>query len=71
MIVYQEGAEHVESDEVDDCKSTATRHLLPGAVVGLWVAQFPGYTGQHDLLPRLSGGTPWKTIGHNRELLLN
>lgn len=37
---YQEGAEHVERDEIDYCESAATCHLLPGVVVGLWVAQF-------------------------------
>lgn len=54
---YQEGAEHVEGDEIDYCESTAACHLLSGVVVGLWVAQFPWHTGQHDLLPGLPGGT--------------
>lgn len=57
FYVYQEGAEHVEGDEINYCKSTATRHLLPRVVVGLWVTQFSWHAGQHDLLPRLSGGT--------------
>ncbi len=61
--MYQEGAEHVEGDEVNYCKSTATRHLLPGVIVGLWVTQFPWHTGQHYLLPCLSSGTSGKQMG--------
>lgn len=64
MCAYQEGAQHVEGDEVNYCESTATRHLLPGVVVGLWVAQFPRHAGQHDLLPRLSSGAPGATDRH-------
>lgn len=55
--MYQEGAEHVERDKINDGKSAATRHLLPGVVVWLGVAQFAWHAGQHDLLPRLSSGT--------------
>ena len=62
--MYQKGAEHVEGDEVNYCKSTATRHLVPGVIVRLRVTQFPRHTGQHDLLPRLSSGTPGGTGRH-------
>lgn len=55
--MYQEGAEHVEGDEIDYGEAAATGHLLSGVVVGLWVAQFSRHTGQHDLLPRLPSGT--------------
>lgn len=57
FFAYQEGAEHVESDKINDGKSAAARHLLPGVVVWLRVTQFPWHAGQHDLLPRLSSGT--------------
>lgn len=33
FFAYQEGAEHVESDKINDGESAATRHLLPGVVV--------------------------------------
>lgn len=55
--VYQEGAEHVEGDEINYSEATAACHLLPRVVVRLWVAQFPRHTGQHDLLPRFPGRT--------------
>lgn len=61
--MYQEGAEHVEGDEINYCKSTPACHLLPGVVVGLWVTKFPWHTGQHDLLPRLSSGTSVEGTG--------
>lgn len=54
---YQEGAEHVETDEVDYSKVAAAGFLLSRVVVGLWVAQLPRQTGQHDLLPRLPCST--------------
>lgn len=55
--MYQEGAEHVEGNEIDDGEAAATCHLLSGVVVGLRVAQFSRHTGQHDLLPCLPSGT--------------
>lgn len=61
--MYQEGAEHVESDEINYGKSTATRHLLPRVVVRLWVTQLPWHTGQHNLLPCLSSGTSGEHTG--------
>lgn len=66
FCTYQKGAEHVKGDEVNYCKSAATRHLLPRVVIGLWVTQFPWHTGQHDLLPRLSSGTPGGTYRQDR-----
>ena len=56
--MYQEGAEHVETDEVDDGKATATRLLPTGVVVGVRVTQLPWQARQHDVLPRFSRGTP-------------
>lgn len=41
VCVYQEGAEHVEGDEVNYCESTATSHLFAGVVVGLRVTKLP------------------------------
>lgn len=32
VVMYQEGAEHIETDEVDDCKATAAC-LLPARVI--------------------------------------
>ena len=45
VCVYQEGAEHVEGNEVNYCESTATRHLFAGVVVGLRVTQLPWHAG--------------------------
>ena len=58
VYAYQEGAEHVKGDEVDDGESAAAGHLFPGLVVRLRVAQFPLRAGEHDLLPRFTSGTP-------------
>lgn len=55
---HQEGAEHVEADEVVVGKVGATRILLPGRIVRLWVTQLPIAAGQQDLLPCFPGGTP-------------
>lgn len=41
VCVYQEGAEHVEGDEVNYCESTATSHLFAGVVVGPRVTKLP------------------------------
>ena len=45
VSAYQEGAEHVERDEVDDGESAAASHLFPGVVVGLRVTQFARHAG--------------------------
>lgn len=55
---YQESTEHVEADEVDNGEAAATGSLLSGVVVWLWITQLPWQTGQHDLLPGLTCGTP-------------
>lgn len=55
---YQESAEHVEADEVDNGEAAAAGSLLSGVVVRLWIAQLPWQTGQHDLLPGFTCGTP-------------
>lgn len=49
--VYQEGAEHVESDEVYDGKVASTGHLFTGIIVRFRVTQFSWHARQHDLLP--------------------
>lgn len=54
---YQKSTEHVEADEVNDSKAAAAGPLLAGVVVRLRITQFPGQTGQHDLLPGLTCGT--------------
>lgn len=54
----QEGAEHVEGQEVEDSKVGATVVLLPREGLGLGVALLPGHAGHHDLLPPLSSGDP-------------
>lgn len=58
MTRYQESAEHVEADEVDDGEAAAAGSLLAGVVIRLGIAQLPGQTGQHDLLPGFPSGTP-------------
>ncbi len=55
---YQESTEHVEADEVDNGEAAAARSLLSGVVVWLRITQLPWQTGQHDLLPGLTCGTP-------------
>lgn len=54
---YQESTEHVEANEVDNGEAAAAGSLLSRVVVGLWIAQLPRQTGQHDLLPGLACGT--------------
>lgn len=58
---YQESTEHVEADEVDNGEAAAAGSLLSLVVFRLWITQFPRQTGQHDLLPGLSCGTPNRT----------
>lgn len=55
---YQKSTEHVEADEVDDGEAAAAGSFLSGVVVGLRITQLSWQTGQHDLLPGLTGGTP-------------
>ena len=55
---YQEGAEHVEADEVDDGEAAATA-LLPR----LRVTIFARHTGQHYLLPCFTCRTPGEEKG--------
>lgn len=55
---YQESTEHVEADEVDNGKATATGPLLSRVVIWLWIAQLAWHAGQHDLLPGLACSTP-------------
>lgn len=55
---HQECTEHVEADEIDDGEAAAAGPLLSGVVVWLGITQLPWQTGQHDLLPRLTCGTP-------------
>lgn len=47
-IIYQKGAEHVKTDEVNNGEVAPARVLLPGAVIGVGVTQLPGEAG----LPR-------------------
>lgn len=47
-IIYQKGAEHVKTDEVNNGEVAPTRVLLPGVVIRLGVTQLPGEAG----LPR-------------------
>ena len=65
VCVYQEGAEHVEADEVDDGEAAPAGELLSWVVVGLGVAQLPAHARQHDVLPRLPRRTPVTTETHN------
>jgi hypothetical protein len=55
---HQEGAEHVETDEVVVGEVGAACMLLPGCVVRLRVTQLPIAAGQQDLLPGFPCGTP-------------
>lgn len=57
-LSHQEGAEHVEADEVVVGEVGAARIFLPGRVVRLWVTQLPVTAGQQDLLPGFPCGTP-------------
>lgn len=59
-LAYQEGTEHVKTDEVEDGEAAATGCLPFRAVVGLRLrgALLPWHAGQHDVLPRLPSGTP-------------
>lgn len=59
-IIYQKGAEHVKTDEVNNGEVAPTRVLLPGVVIRLGVTQLPGEAGQHDLLPGLPRCTPFQ-----------
>ena len=62
---YQEGAEHVEADEVDDGEAAAT--VLP-LLPRLRVTRFTRHTGQHYLLPRLTCRTPGEEKGQHINL---
>lgn len=57
---YQEGTEHVETDEVKDGKAAATGRFPFRAVAGLRLrgTLLPWHAGQHDVLPCLPCGTP-------------
>lgn len=57
---YQEGTEHVEADEVEDCEAAATGCFTFCTVAGLRLrgTLLPWHTGQHDVLPCLPCGTP-------------
>jgi hypothetical protein len=59
-LAYQEGTEHVETDEVEDGKAAATGSLSFRAVVllGLWGTLLAWHASQHDVLPGLTCGTP-------------
>lgn len=64
-LAHQEGAEHVEADEVVIGEVGSARVLLAWGVVRLRVAQLAVAAGQQDLLPRLACRTP----GRERLLL--
>lgn len=55
---YQEGAEHVEADEIEVGEACAAGVLLALSKVGLGVTQLAVAAGQQDLLPSLAGRTP-------------
>lgn len=55
---YQESAEHVKADKVENGEAAAAGSLLAGVVVWLQIAKFSWQAGQHDLLPGLSCGAP-------------
>lgn len=63
QVTYQESAQHVETDEVDDGKVAAACVLLPGVVIRLRVTQLSREAGQHDLLPGLARSTPYVDQG--------
>lgn len=55
---YQEGAEHVKADEIDDGEVAPASVFLSGVVIWVRVTQFPWEAGKHDLLPGFPCGTP-------------
>lgn len=65
---HQEGTQHVEAHEVEDCKVGSAGVLLPRLEVRLGVTQLARLTCQHDLLPGFPCGTPGdqKTHSHPR-----
>lgn len=55
---HEEGAQHVEADEVEDSEARSTGVLLSRQEVRVGVTQLPVHAGQHDLLPGLACRTP-------------